>query len=169
MEVRSVSAADGRGCVANWTAIVLCSPDVRDYLVNYARSLIYTTALGYPFLASIRAAYELLSEGQTEHIRQTLQHRIQLLRLRLAQLNPNPALFQVDHSPSAPILSLRTPFPRQLAEACQRAGFVVRAIMAPTVPQGQERVRLCVHAGNTVEEVDGLVATIRRWMAGVKL
>jgi 8-amino-7-oxononanoate synthase len=46
-------------------AMVLCGPETRDYLINYARSLIYTTALGYPFLASIRAAYELLSSGHT--------------------------------------------------------------------------------------------------------
>lgn len=46
--------------------MVLCGPETRDYLINYARSLIYTTALGYPFLASIRAAYELLQNGETE-------------------------------------------------------------------------------------------------------
>ncbi|KAJ5825418.1 Aminotransferase class I/classII [Penicillium riverlandense] len=49
-------------------AMVLCGPETRDYLVNYARSLIYTTALGFPFLASIRAAYELLSEGETSQV-----------------------------------------------------------------------------------------------------
>lgn len=46
-------------------AMVLCGPETRDYLINYARSLIYTTALGFPFLASIRTAYELLSSGET--------------------------------------------------------------------------------------------------------
>lgn len=50
-------------------AIVLCCPDTKDYLINYARSLIYTTALGFPFLASIRAAYELLDEGETKEVR----------------------------------------------------------------------------------------------------
>lgn len=171
--------------LANKLAIVLCGPDTRDYLINYARSLIYTTALGYPFLASIRAAYELLSEGKTEPVcllqliysrikadeqnRKTLQSLIHHLRHRLADLNPPPSLFQVDHSPSSPILSLRTPYPRQLAGACQKAGFVVRAIMAPTVPQGQERVRVCVHAGNTVEEMEGLLGVIRRWMVGERL
>jgi 8-amino-7-oxononanoate synthase len=49
-------------------AMVLCGPETRDYLINYARSLIYTTALGFPFLASIRAAYELLQNGETESV-----------------------------------------------------------------------------------------------------
>lgn len=96
--------------------------------------------------------------------RQTLQNLIHHIRQLI--LNLNPGHIQLDHSPSSPILSLRTPYPRQLAEACQKAGFVVRAIMAPTVPKGQERVRVCVHAGNTEEEIGGLVGVIKRWMGG---
>ena len=49
--------------------MVLGGPETRDYLINYARSLIYTTALGFPFLAAIRTAYELLSSGETELVR----------------------------------------------------------------------------------------------------
>jgi 8-amino-7-oxononanoate synthase len=49
-------------------AIVLCCSDTRDYLINYARTLIYTTALGFPFLASIRSAYELLAGGETVQV-----------------------------------------------------------------------------------------------------
>lgn len=48
--------------------MVLCCPETRDYLINYARSLIFTTALGFPFLASIRTAYELLALGETESV-----------------------------------------------------------------------------------------------------
>ncbi|CAL5868919.1 uncharacterized protein PFLUO_LOCUS3146 [Penicillium psychrofluorescens] len=54
--------------LASHGAMVLCGPETRDYLINYARSLIYTTALGFPFLASIRAAYDLLSEGETSQV-----------------------------------------------------------------------------------------------------
>ena len=35
--------------------------------------------------------------------------------------------------------------------------------MPPTVPEGAERVRICLHAGNTVEEVDGLVRVVGMW------
>lgn len=52
-----------------YEAIVLCCAETREYLVNYARSLIYTTALGFPFLAAIRAVYELLTSGETEPVR----------------------------------------------------------------------------------------------------
>jgi len=39
----------------------------------------------------------------------------------------------------------------------------VRAIVPPTVPMGTERVRVCLHAGNTVEEIDTLVKRIGEW------
>ena len=39
----------------------------------------------------------------------------------------------------------------------------MRAIVPPTVPRGTERVRVCLHAGNTVEEIDALVKRIGEW------
>lgn len=36
--------------------------------------------------------------------------------------------------------------------------------MAPTVPIGKERIRVCLHAGNEVDEVDRLVASIGVWV-----
>jgi hypothetical protein len=41
--------------------------------------------------------------------------------------------------------------------------FVSR-IRYPTVEKGKERVRVCLHAGNTVEEVRGLVGDIKSWL-----
>lgn len=38
--------------------------------------------------------------------------------------------------------------------------------MFPTVPKGTERVRICVHAGNTVEDVEALVEAVREWVVG---
>lgn len=40
---------------------------------------------------------------------------------------------------------------------------MVRAVVSPTVPQGTERVRICLHAGNTVEEVKSLVGALQKW------
>ena len=41
---------------------------------------------------------------------------------------------------------------------------MVRALVPPTVPVGAERVRVCLHAGNTTEEVKELVRVVRRWV-----
>ncbi|KAJ5179418.1 Pyridoxal phosphate-dependent transferase major region subdomain 2 [Penicillium capsulatum] len=171
--------------LASHGAMVLGGPEARDYLINYARSLIYTTALGFPFLAGIRTAYELLSSGETEPVGSLntlsnpcrrgsrmapqLQHRVQKLirhlRRRLDGLSRHQSvLFEVDHFPTSPIISLRTSQPRELASACQRDGYIVRAIMPPTIPEGKERVRVCLHAGNSEEQIDGLVQTIQFWL-----
>lgn len=40
----------------------------------------------------------------------------------------------------------------------------MRAIVAPTVPVGAERVRVCLHAGNSFEEVERLVRVVGRWV-----
>lgn len=42
---------------------------------------------------------------------------------------------------------------------------MVRPIVAPTVPAGTERIRVCLHAGNTMAQVQGLVQAIQEWLA----
>ncbi|KAL4967418.1 aminotransferase class I/II-fold pyridoxal phosphate-dependent enzyme [Aspergillus stella-maris] len=150
--------------LASHGAIVLCCPETRDYLINYARSLIYTTALGFPFLASIRAAYELLIEGETQQLQDKLRRLITYLRRRLDSLSSEGSILKVDHFSNSPIFSLRSHVPRQLAGFCQQEGYTVRAIMPPTVPEGQERVRVCLHAANTTQEIDGLIGVIDKWL-----
>jgi len=74
-------------------------------------------------------------------------------------------LLQIPQSlPNSPIFALLTPEPRGLAKWCQEAGFVVRPIVPPTVPEGTQRVRVCLHAGNFKRDVDALVERIRGWL-----
>lgn len=151
--------------LASHGAVVLCSPLTREYLINYARSLIYTTALAYPSLVSIRTAYELLQKPEIDRLRSNLQDLIQHSRTGFEQPSlSHPTIIQIDHYPESPIFSLRTSKPRALASICQSKGFIVRAIMPPTVPNGKERVRMCLHAGNTFEEIDALLDIIAVWI-----
>jgi len=54
------------GDIANKYLAIILGPEVlRQYLINYARPLIYTTFMSYPSVAAIRAAYSLLVSGQT--------------------------------------------------------------------------------------------------------
>jgi 8-amino-7-oxononanoate synthase len=41
---------------------------------------------------------------------------------------------------------------------------MVRPIVPPTVPEGTQRVRVCLHAGNTLGDVEKLVRCIGRWL-----
>lgn len=153
-------------------AILLCSPLIRQYLVNYARPMIYTTFMSYPSLAAIRASYSFLMEGKTEALARNLQMLIQTLHERLLEMQGSlrlpPELVHLLKSPvdcpETPIFSILSSEPKILAAHCQRNGFVVRGILPPTVPEGTERIRVCLHAGNTVEQVEALVAMIRAWV-----
>ena len=77
---------------------------------------------------------------------------------------PEKILQIPQQKPESAIFSLLTPEPRSLAKYCQDGGFVVRPIVPPTVPNGTQRVRVCLHSGNTTAEIDGLVGRIREWL-----
>ncbi|KAL7908285.1 PLP-dependent transferase [Trichoderma velutinum] len=152
-------------------AIVLCSSTTRSYLINYARSFIYTTAMAFPSLASIRTTYDFLAQGHADSLVQNLQSLIHHMHTRLSQIieqhGPSPELFRINpEAPQSPIMPLLTSRARNLAQYCQERGFIVRPIVAPTVPAGEDRVRVCLHAGNTVEEVEGLCRAVEEWVTG---
>ncbi|KAM0255510.1 hypothetical protein ACHAQJ_005655 [Trichoderma viride] len=151
-------------------AIVLCSSTTRSYLINYARSFIYTTAMAFPSLASIRTTYDFLAQGHAEpllqHLQSIIYHMHNLLTSIISRYQLSPELFRINpETPQSPILPLFTSRARSLAQYCQERGFTVRPIVAPTVPIGQDRVRVCLHAGNTVQEVEGLCKAVEEWVA----
>ncbi|CAK7211727.1 hypothetical protein SCUCBS95973_001217 [Sporothrix curviconia] len=153
-------------------AIILCSPLTKQFLINYARPLIYTTFLSYPSLVAIRTVYDYMMSGKTVAAAAHLWKLVAHLHARLLSLSSSlclspthPLLRIPEECPESPIFALLTTQPRSLARACQDAGFVVRPIVAPTVAVGTERVRVCLHAGNTVDEVDRLVEVVARWVA----
>ena len=65
---------------------------------------------------------------------------------------------------TSPIIPLITSRPRPLSRFLIEHGFLVRPITYPTVPKGQERVRVCLHAGNTEDEVRRLSAVVGQWV-----
>jgi 8-amino-7-oxononanoate synthase len=93
------------------------------------------------------------------HLDELIRH----LFFQLKNLSPRTTpLLQIPvEIPQSPIFSLLTPEPRSLARFCQEAGFVVRPIVPPTATS---RVRVCLHAGNSFEDVERLVMRIRGWL-----
>lgn len=131
---------------------------LRDYLINFARPFIYSTAGPPHSLLAIRCAHE---HGQTHpDARQQLHSRLAYFRQRLSDVLPGSSWTD---SPS-PIQCLIVPGndnARRVAAMAQQAGFDVRAILSPTVPAGQERLRICLHAYNTETDIDLLLDTLR--------
>lgn len=134
-------------------AIVLGSVLLQDYLINFSRSFIYTTALPPASVAAITAAYGLFPAMTAERVH--LQALIAQLRAGLpaGSLLPSDTAIQ-------PISIPGNEAARALAEKLQAGGLDVRAILHPTVPKGQERLRVVLHSFNTAEEVAQLVHII---------
>ena len=51
---------------------------------------------------------------------------------------------------------------KQVCSGVQDDGFDVRPIVAPTVPVGKERIRICLHSYNTEDEVIALVTSLKK-------
>jgi 8-amino-7-oxononanoate synthase len=136
-------------------AIVLGSARLRDWLINFSRPFIYTTALPPSSIAAIRASYELFPQlhAERECLRQLIA-RFQQASLRYERLESTTPI-QVVIVPGNVAV-------KKLAEQLQTAGLDVRPILYPTVPIGGERLRIVLHAFNSVEETDALIAEINK-------
>jgi 8-amino-7-oxononanoate synthase len=134
-------------------AVILGSQQLRNYLINFSRAFIYTTALPESSVLAISKAYELLPQMDKERSRlQQLIARSQQASLRFECLNS-----------ATPIQGVIVPgneAVRALAARLQAAGLDVRPILYPTVPKGSERLRIVLHAFNTVEELEALIAEL---------
>ncbi|ALD20527.1 aminotransferase class I/II-fold pyridoxal phosphate-dependent enzyme [Hymenobacter sp. DG25A] len=134
---------------------------LRDYLLNFSRPFIYTTALPPLTVAGLLAAYAVLPTLSAE--RQQLFALSDYLKTALNAVAGLriPQESHVIH----PVFFTDNPGParvRKIADQAQQAGFDVRAIVSPTVPTGTERLRLIVHSFNTEAEIDGLAAVINK-------
>lgn len=130
---------------------------LRDYLINFARPFIYSTALPPHSLLAIRCAHEYLQTHP--NARQQLQHRLVYFRQRIADALPG-STWTDSQSPIQCLIVPGNDNARRVAAAAQNAGFDVRAILSPTVPAGLERLRICVHATNTEAEINRLVTVL---------
>lgn len=135
-------------------AIVLGSGALRNYLINFSRPFIYSTALPFHALLSIKCAYDILANSEHKAL------KIKLLKdyfksLVKERFLPSQSSIQCMIIPGNEQV-------KNISEKIQTAGFDVRPILSPTVPKGKERIRICIHAFNTEEEVKTLTEAIQQ-------
>lgn len=131
-------------------AIVLGSVALRDFLINFSRSFIYTTALPPHAVAVILAAYDIFPDMHLE--------RAHLSSLITQFRKGVPGA--VSETPIQVVMAPGNEQARQLAHNLQQEGLDVRAILHPTVPRGEERLRVVLHSFNTATDVDRLITAI---------
>ncbi|MBC7919839.1 MAG: pyridoxal phosphate-dependent aminotransferase family protein [Ferruginibacter sp.] len=148
-------------------ACVAGSRVLTDYLVNFARAFIYTTALPPHSLVSIRESFGFLAEHPT--LQSEIGRKIRLFRATLAGGTLPGAMSEPEPLSQSPIQILKVGGnepTKALAHALQRAGFDVRPILAPTVRAGEERLRICLHVHNRDEEIIQLAGLLHEWKSG---
>lgn len=139
-------------------AVIVGPAILRQYLINFARPFIYTTALPPHSLLAIRCAHEYVKQnpGASDQLHAQLAY----FRQRIEAMLPGTH-WTDSQSPIQCLLIPGNERARAVAAEAQRIGLDVRAILSPTVPAGQERLRLCIHAFNTTNEIDNLLASLQ--------
>ena len=141
----------GKGLGAHGAAVV-ANDEVIQYLVNFSRSFIYTTAMSPHSVATIRAGYEQLQQTEAMNV---LHHNIEYFKSLINQYGIE-GFIPSDSAIQAMVVSGNDRV-KSLAERLQTQGIGVLPILAPTVPAGQERLRVCLHSFNTEKEIKQLV------------
>jgi len=142
--------------LASAGAFVCGSESLKQYLVNRARTFIFSTAMP-PYLAGqVRGALELAMEADEQ--RKHLRAIADLLREELRRAG---IAFGASETQIVPVLCGTNEAALHVASALQEKGFAVRAIRPPTVPAGTARVRLSLTAKITREDILRLSEAMR--------
>jgi 8-amino-7-oxononanoate synthase len=127
-------------------AVVLGSNALIQYLVNFSRAFIYTTALPPVAADAIKSAYHIFPGMVSE--RNHLKDLIALFQSIPVNVERPPG--------TTPIQVLIIPGNEQVKKTAvelQQQNLDVRAILYPTVPKERERLRIVLHSFNTHAEI----------------
>jgi 8-amino-7-oxononanoate synthase len=130
-------------------AVILGSENLKQYLVNFSRSFIYTTALPPHSLATIHSAYHSLIHTKS---RNELHQNIQFFKNEIIR-NTIENIFIPSNSAIHCCIIPGNENVKLVAKKLQSQGFDVKPILSPTVPKGKERLRFCLHSYNSSEEI----------------
>ena len=141
--------------LGSYGAYVCCERQTAKYLVNTARTLIFSTAPSPPSVAAAMAALELLREEPRRV--EKLQRNASVLRAALTEqgLPASPGDTQI-----LPVVVGNAKAAVKATERALEHGVFAQAIRPPTVPEGTSRLRLTVMASHTKSELRDAAKTL---------
>jgi 8-amino-7-oxononanoate synthase len=148
---RIMTFGKGLGCHG---AAILGSSELVRYLVNFARSFIYTTGLSPHSVATILISYQHIAQEQ--HALRLLKENIVFFNQEKMRLGLKP-LFVYSKSAIQCAIIPGNEKVKGIAAQLQQNGFNVKPILSPTVPEGQERLRFCLHSYNSEAEISNVL------------
>ncbi|WFO15322.1 pyridoxal phosphate-dependent aminotransferase family protein [Cellulophaga baltica 4] len=152
-----VTFGKGMGCHG---AAILGSVQLKEYLVNFSRSFIYTTGLPPHSLATIYLAYQELATSASIS---RLKNNIKYFKNQLENLELKEYFIESNSAIQCCVISGNEKV-KNLASVLQNNNFGVKAILSPTVAKGQERLRFCLHSYNTKEEIFDVLTVLKKLM-----
>lgn len=142
----------GKACGTHG-AVVVGSEQLKNYLINFARSFIYTTALPPTAIQSIINAHNILP---------TLQQERKQLKVLIDCFNTSSIKYSKIASSTAiqAVIIPGNETVKNVAHQLQNKGFDVRPILYPTVPKNTERLRIVLHSFNTIAQLEELIKVL---------
>lgn len=155
----------GKAAGCHGATIISNKPHLIPYLVNYARPFIYSTALPSHALHTILCAYQTItSTNEGDNRRNYLFSLVNYFIQSITNDHDNNTI-RLLPSPS-PIQAVLCPGNHRCISMSEQismlSGIHVNPIRSPTVPKGQERIRIILHAHNTMDQVNLLIDTLRK-------
>ena len=142
-------------------AFVACSLETRDFLVNFCRPFIFSTALPPILLGLLQRAVSWVGSTRGDALRDQLHAKTRFLHQALS-----PFCSLGNASPRSPILPLMLGNKEKVLSLSQflweKGQFDIPAIRYPAVPKGQERLRLSLHAQHPWKDLYFLVELIEK-------
>jgi len=153
--VRVMTFGKALGCHG---AAVLCPELIKEYLINFSRSFIYSTALPPASVTVIRHAYSFMkSTKQISILKEKIKYFKEGATARgVIGLMSSGSAIQC-------IVKSGNTYAKECSQLLQDQGFDVRPILSPTVLVGKERLRICIHAFNSELEIDQLLDNLSRF------
>lgn len=136
-------------------AAVLCNEETAHYLLQFARHLIYSTAMPPAQAVALQAALKVVQQGDV--LRERLTENIQRFRLGATQLSLKLA---DSNSAIQPLIVGENQRTLDLASQLRDRGFWLTAIRPPTVPPGSARLRITLTSAHTSDDIDALLEAL---------
>lgn len=137
-------------------AVVLGDSVLKQYLVNFSRPFVYSTALPQQSLHAIKCAYAFLIHNYS--LIGQLNDRINFFKEYVKKIKD---IQLIESSSAIQCIIIRgNKEAKEAANQLMADGYNVMAILSPTVATGSERLRICLHTFNTEQQITGLIDSV---------
>lgn len=134
-------------------AVVMGSHQLKAFLLNFCNQLMHSTTLSEQTVSTIWEAYKILPQLWQE--RAHLQNIISIFQDADLPFRKLPSTTPVQH-----LVVPGATEAKRIAAQLKEAGYDVRPVFYPSVPEGEEAVRIVLHSFNTRGEVSWLIQAI---------